>query len=99
MTNGALPRHVYDPDDFGMQGWLAAGQLQEIRFTFARDQGIHHPANGCKIPLSRGGLRRFGETDRTGEIAGLVDFDDRKAGMLFMVGTQAAIVRAAIFSL
>jgi len=99
MTNGALPCHVDDPDDFRMQGRLAAGQLQEIRFTFARDQCIHHPANGCQIPFSRGSFRRFGKTDRAGEIAGLVDFDDRKAGMLFMVGTQATIVWAAIFSL
>ena len=43
------------------------------------------------VPLGRG----IGEADRAGEVAGLVDLDDGQAGMLLVVGAEAAIPRTA----
>jgi hypothetical protein len=39
---------------------------------------------------------RLRKADRAGEIAGLVDFDDGQAGVLLVVGAQAAVMRAAM---
>jgi|GEM_PF-6206177 len=36
-------------------------------------------------------VRRIGETDRAGEVAGLVDLDDGKAAMLFVIRAKAAV--------
>src|SRR5258708_1001958 len=41
--------------------------------------------------------RRLGEAYRAGEVAVLVDLDQRQTRMLLVIGTQPAIVRAAVF--
>ena len=46
--------------------------------------------------FSRAG-EEFGKADRTGQIAVLVDLDQRQAGMLLVVGAEPAIVGAAVF--
>lgn len=42
------------------------------------------------------GCGRAGETHRAGEIAGVVHLDDGQARMLLMVGTEAAVIGAAM---
>src|ERR1700677_4080875 len=44
-------------------------------------------------------VRRRGsrEADRAGEVAVLVDLDEREAGMLLVVGAEPAIIGAAVF--
>src|SRR5579872_1309185 len=40
---------------------------------------------------------RTGEADRAGQVAGVVDLDDRQAGVLLVVWAEAAVVGAAVF--
>ena len=49
-------------------------------------------ASGRCAVLLRGGI---GEADRAGEVAGLVDLDQRQAGMLLVVRAEAAVIGAA----
>ena len=37
----------------------------------------------------------MGETDRAGQVAGLVDLQDRQSGVLLVVGAKAAVIGAA----
>ena len=84
-----------DLEDLGMDGGLAARDLHQVGLAFARHQRVEHALDlgqaAVRVPLGRG----VGEAHRAGEVAGLVDLDDGQAGMLLVVGAEAAIPRAA----
>ena len=91
------PHRIEDGEELGMQGRLAARQLHQVRLAFARHQRVEHPLDRRERQV-RGLLRRgIGEAHRAGEIAVLVDLDQRQAGMLLVVGTEPAVERAAVF--
>ena len=89
------PRRGDDLEDLRMDGGLAARDLHQVGLAFARHQGVEHALDlgqaAMGVPLGRG----IGEADRTGEVAGLVDLDDGQAGMLLVVGAEAAVPRTA----
>jgi hypothetical protein len=78
-------------EDLGMDGWLAARDLDQIGLALAGHQGIEHAFDFGQAAMRVTLGRRVGKADRTGEIAGLVDLDDGQAGMLLVVGAQPAI--------
>ena len=97
MAHRPRPHRIQYFEEFGMQGRLAAGKLDEIGLTFAGDEGIHHAFHGGQRQVFAARRRGVGKANRAGEIAMLVDFNQRQARMLLVIGTQAAIVRAAEF--
>ena len=86
-----------DVEDLRVDGRLAAGNLQEVRFAFARHQPVEHALNLGERPMI--GLRRagIGEADGAGKVARLVHVDEGEARMLLVVGTEAAVVGATEF--
>ena len=91
------PHRIENGEEIRMQGRLAARQLHQVRLAFARHQHVEHTLNSREGQV-RGLLRRgIGKADRAGEIAVLVDLDQRQAGMLLVVGAEPAVERAAEF--
>ena len=79
----------------GMDRRLAARELQQVRLALGCDQRIHHALDLGQRPV-RGALGGgIGEAHGAGEVAGLVDVDQRQAGMLLMVGAEPAVIGAA----
>ncbi len=95
VADRAAARLVEDREELRMQGRLAAGNLHQVGLALARDQRVEHARHRRDrqvFRLLRRGLRK---AHRTGEIAVLVDLDQRQARMLFVIRAQPAIVRAA----
>ena len=84
-----------DVENLRVDGRLAAGDLHEVGHAFARDQRVEHEIDLGERPVQRALGARIGEADRAGEVARLVDVDQREAGVLLVVRAEAAIVGAA----
>src|SRR5437868_1020350 len=80
-------RLIEDREEVRMQGRFTAGDLHQVRFALARDQGIEHARDRVEAEVLRFLRRGFGKAHRTGEIAVLVDLDQRQARVLLMVWT------------
>ena len=87
---------LQDVEDLRMDGRLAAADLHEIGQALALDQRLQHGVDLGEAAILGARGRGLGEAHRAGEIAFLVDLDQRETGMLLVIGTQAAIVRAAV---
>src|SRR5205085_8652495 len=95
MTNRPLLHGVENVEESRMNGRLTARQLDEVGLAFAGDENIEHPLdllNGTVAPVNVCGA---GKAYRAGEIAGLVDLNDREAAVLLMIRAQAAVERTA----
>ena len=95
--NAARVRSFYEVDDLRMDGGLAAGELHHFRVTF----GAHKIVQD-RLHFFQGQAEarpRIGKAKWAIHIAGAVDFNDAKTGVLLMIGAQAAIVGTAIFDL
>src|SRR5260370_1239510 len=93
------PYRIENGKEIRMQGRLAARQLHQVGLAFARDQRIEHPLDGGERQLLFPRRRGFREADRAGQVAVLVDLDQRQAGMLLVVGAEPAIVGATVFGM
>ena len=79
-----------------MEGGFAAGDLDDVGFAFVFDDGVEHEGD-----LFEGAVRGamgagLGVADGAGEIAVVGDFEEGEAGVLFVVGAEAAVVGAAV---
>ena len=99
MADRAGAHRIEDREEVGMQRWLAAGDLHQVRLAFARDQRVQHSFDLGQRREARPRRRGIGKAHRAGQIAMLGDLDQRQAGMLLVVGAQAAIVGAAEFGM
>ena len=69
--------------------------MHQIGLALALDQGIQHAFDRGERQVAAMHVFRIRKADRAGEVAGGVDLDDRQAAMLFVIGAEAAIERAA----
>jgi hypothetical protein len=65
--------------------------------AFVANDGIEHFFDECERAMLEALRTTGGIADGTAEIASVRDFDERDAGMLFVVGAEAAIVGTAPF--
>src|SRR6202035_1769143 len=75
----------------------AAGDLYDVGLGFVGDDAVEHAlyvVEGFVFGAVGAGLR---VADGAGEVAGIVDLEEREAGVLLVVGTEAAVVGAAVF--
>lgn len=73
-----------------------AADLQNLRFAVCgNDAGVEHAFDFGKRPVLSRRLR-IGIADRTGEIAGSGDFDERDAALLAVIGAETAVQRASL---
>ena len=94
VADRAALHRVEDREELGMDRGFAARELDEIGLAFARHQRIEHRLDLGERTVAAvhvGGVR---EAHRAGEVARLVDLDDRQAAVLFVIGAQPAIERA-----
>jgi hypothetical protein len=81
-----------------MDGGFAAGNLNDVGFGLVGDDAIEHAfdlVERLELGAMGSGLR---VADGTGKIAGVADFEEREAGMLLVVGTEAAVVGTSEFN-
>ena len=66
---------------------LAAADLHQIRLALACAPAFPaSPSTSASVRLTRLLRRRIRKADRAGEIAFVVDLDQREAGMLLVIG-------------
>src|SRR4051794_37613964 len=97
MANRFALRELKNFQDLRMDGRFAAGNLHQIRLALAFDQGLEHRVYFGERAVARLLRRGVGEANRAGEVALVVDLDQREAGMLLVIGAKTAIVGAAAF--
>ena len=97
MADRSGPGGVEHGEEIRMERRLAARNLHEVRLAFACDQRVEHALDGRERQMLRPRRRGLGKAHRAGEVAMVVDLDERQAGMLFMIRTEPAIIRAAVF--
>jgi hypothetical protein len=85
-----------DIEELRMQRGLAPGDLHDVRLALARDDRVEHRADLVERPVQRAPRAGLRVADRALEVAVLVDLDERQARVLHVVGTQPAVVRAAV---
>ena len=99
VADRTRPRRGDDLPELRMDGRLAAGELDQVRLALGRDHRVEHRLDLGQALVPALSHRAVGEADRAGEVAGIVDLDDAQAAMLLVVGTEAAIPRAAALGL
>ena len=85
-------------EDLGMDRRLAARQLHRFGLALRGDERVQHRLDlrereRVAVRLMPGA--RLGEADRAVEVAAGVDLDDPEAGVLGVLGADAAVARAA----
>src|SRR6516162_8270571 len=94
-ANVAGLRGANEIDDLWMYGRLAAGKLHNFGPALGPHIIVEHLLDFFKCHTEP--RRCIGKAQRAIHVAGAVDLDDAKAGMLLMVWAQTAIMRAAAF--
>ena len=82
----------------GMDRRLAARQLHRLGLALGGDERVQHRLDLLERERVAVGLvagARLGEADRAVEVAAGVDLDDPEAGVLGVLGADAAVARAA----
>ncbi len=96
MADRPAPRGGEDLEELRMQGRLAAGDLHQIGLALGVHQDVQYPLDLRQRAMSLTLDRGVRETDRAGQVAGLVDLYDGQTGMLLVVRAEAAVERAAV---
>ena len=97
VGDAALLCGAHHRNDLRVDRRLAAGELHDLRIALGGDKAIENVFDFFERQIeARTGL---GKAERTCHVAGAVDFDDAETGVLLVIGTQAAIVRAAVLDL
>ena len=78
-----------------MQDRLTPRDLHQIRRSFRGEQRIQHRLYLGEAARTVAGGRGIGEAGRAGQVAVIVDLDQGKAGVLFVIGAKAAIMGTA----
>jgi len=77
-----------------MDGRLAARKLHHLRIAFGCYQVIEDIFHLFEREVEPG--TGFGQAERASHMTGAIHLDDAQAGVLLVIGTKAAIVRAAV---
>ncbi len=78
----------------GMDGGFAAGELDDLGRAFGADEVVEDGFDFFQGEAEAGA--RGSEAERAVHVAVAVDFDDAEAGVLLMVGAEAAVEGAAV---
>ncbi len=89
------PRRVEDGEERRMQGGLAAGDLHYVGLALVRHHGVEHALHRGEVAEARPVRAAFGVADRAAQVAVVGDLDQGEAGVLHVLGAQAAVVGAA----
>src|SRR5579875_354 len=81
-----------------MQSRFTAGELQHVRNAFQVHVAIHHASISIEIKVSAA-RPRFRKAHGTVQVAVRCDLDQRNAGVLFVFGTQPAVIGTAALDL
>src|SRR5262245_7429292 len=88
---------VAELEEERVKGRFAARKQHDGKLAFSGDQRVHAALE--LLHRHRIALLVAHDTDRAGEIANIIDFEARKAGVLEVVFTQPAVQRAAVLDL
>jgi hypothetical protein len=80
-----------------MNGGLATGELDYVGMTFVANYRVQHLSNLLESAELLALGAALGVADGATEVAVVADFDQRQAGVLLMVGAEAAVVGASPF--
>ena len=94
VADGSALGCVQHFEELGVECGFAARYLHDVRLRFIRDDAVEHALDlveSLELATVGSGLR---VADGTGKIAGVADFQERQAGVLLVVGAEAAVVGA-----
>src|SRR5712691_954917 len=74
---------------------FTATDLHDVGLSFVAHDGVEHLLDERERAMLEPLGTARGVTHGTAQVAGVGDFDQREAGVLFVIGAQAAVVRAA----
>ncbi len=94
VTNGLRLGHFYDREKIGMESGFAAGKLYYVGMAFVANDSVQHFFNQRERAMLGAFRSAACVTHRAAQIAGVGQFDEREAGVLLVIGAQAAIVGA-----
>jgi hypothetical protein len=95
MLDGAGFGQFYNLEKIWVNGGLSAGELDYVGMTFVADDCVQHFFDlweGAEL-LAVGATG--GVADGTAQVAVVTDFYEGEAGVLFVVGAEAAVVGAS----
>jgi hypothetical protein len=95
VLNRAGLSHFYDGEEIWVEGGLAAGELDYVGMALVADYSVEHLFNlgeGAEL-LAFGAAG--GVADGAAEVAIVADLDKGEAGVLLVVGAEAAVVGAS----
>src|ERR1700733_3522784 len=97
MLNRASLGHFYNLEEIRMHCRFAAGELHHVGMTFVAHNRVEHlfdlRERAELLPLRTA----RGVADGTAQVAIVADLDEREAGVLFVVGAEAAVIGASPF--
>lgn len=96
VLDRAALRGVEDGEEIGVERRLAAGDLHDVGLALVTDDGVEHELDLRERAVGGALGRGLGVADGAGEIAGVGDLEERKAGVLLVVGAEAAVIGAAV---
>jgi hypothetical protein len=76
---------------------FATGELNYIGMAFVADHGVQHLFDLLEVPKLLAFGAAGGVADGTAQVAVITNLYEREAGVLFVVGAEAAVVRASPF--
>ena len=97
MADGAGLGHFHNLEKIWMDRGLAAGELDNVGMAFVADDCVEHffdLIEGAEL-LALGAAG--GVADGAAQVAVVADLDEREAGVLLVVGAEAAVVGASPF--
>ena len=95
MPNGARLGHLDNPKKIRMYGGLAAGELDYVGMAFVANDCVEHLFNLLQVAELLALGAAGGVADGTAQVAVVADLDEGEAGVLLVVGAEAAIVGAS----
>jgi hypothetical protein len=96
VADGAFATHVEDAKEVGVEGGLAAGELDDVGLELVGNDAVEHGLNLREGAVGGAMGATGGVADGAGEVAVVGDFEEGEAGVLLMVGAEAAVVGAAV---
>src|SRR5713226_4385446 len=95
MADGPSFSELENGEEIGMYGGLTATDLHDVGLSFVAHDSVEHFFDERERAMLEPLRAARGVTHGATQVAGVGDLDEREAGMLLVIGAQAAVVRAA----
>lgn len=96
MLDGLTLAHIQDFPELRVQRGLAARELHHVGLALVGHYQVYHRLDFGEGAVAAVGGAAFGVAGGAGEVAAVGDLNHGEAGVLLVVGAEAAVVGAAV---